>query len=125
VLEPPANQVSDVPKCFEMRAGALPVGQGGYPHAAEALTPRPQTWITTTKNAVTAFDNPVRFGTPPCQASVDLLNGEMRTMPDAQPTHGIFIKYGRFHADAFGRPAVLTILLALVVGLAGRLLGIS
>jgi hypothetical protein len=36
-------------------------------------------------------------------------------MPDAQPTHGIFIKYGRFHADAFGRPAVLTILLALVV----------
>jgi hypothetical protein len=45
-------------------------------------------------------------------------------MSDIRPTHGIFIKWGRFQAGAIGWPAVVTILVIVVVGFAGRMLGI-
>jgi hypothetical protein len=45
-------------------------------------------------------------------------------MSDIRPAHGIFIKWGRFQAGAFGKPAVLTVLVIVVTGFVGRLLGI-
>jgi hypothetical protein len=45
-------------------------------------------------------------------------------MRDAPPAHGIFIKWGRFQAGAFGRPAVLTVLVIAVAGFLGRLWGL-
>jgi hypothetical protein len=35
-------------------------------------------------------------------------------MPDIRPSHGIFIKWGRFQAGAFGWPAVITVLATVV-----------
>jgi hypothetical protein len=45
-------------------------------------------------------------------------------MSDFRPSHGIFIKWGRFQAGAFGWPAVVTVLTTVVTGFVGRLLGI-
>jgi len=45
-------------------------------------------------------------------------------MSDIPPSHGIFIEWGRFQAGAFGCPAILTVLAAVVAGFPGRLLGI-
>jgi hypothetical protein len=45
-------------------------------------------------------------------------------MSDFRPVHGIFIKWGRFQAGAFGIPAVATVLVSVVAGLVGRLLGV-
>jgi hypothetical protein len=45
-------------------------------------------------------------------------------MSDIRPAHGIFIKWGRFQAGAFGWPAVLTVLVIVSAAFVGRLLGI-
>jgi hypothetical protein len=45
-------------------------------------------------------------------------------MSDIRPSHGIFIKWGRVQAGAFGWPAVLTVLVTVVAGFVGGLLGI-
>jgi hypothetical protein len=52
-----------------------------------------------------------------------LFNGEVYPMSDIRPAHGIFIKWGRFQAGAFGTPAVLTVFAAMVAGFIGRWLG--
>ncbi len=44
-------------------------------------------------------------------------------MSDFRPAHGIFIKWSRFQAGAFGIPAVVTVLVAVVAGFMGRWLG--
>jgi hypothetical protein len=41
-------------------------------------------------------------------------------MSDLRPTHGIFIKWGRFQAGAVGIPAVLMVVVAVVAVLVGR-----
>jgi hypothetical protein len=45
-------------------------------------------------------------------------------MLDIRPSHGIFIRWGRFQAGAFGWPAVITVLVTVVAAFAGRLLGL-
>lgn len=45
-------------------------------------------------------------------------------MFDIRPAHGIFIKWGRFQVGAFGWPAVVTVLVAIVVVFVGRLWGL-
>jgi hypothetical protein len=45
-------------------------------------------------------------------------------MTNIRPSHGLFIKWGRFQIGAFGRPAVLTVLVAVVAAFLSRLWGL-
>jgi hypothetical protein len=45
-------------------------------------------------------------------------------MSSFRSRHGLFIKWGRFQVGAFGRPAVLTVLVIVVAVFIGRLCGL-